>query len=142
MKKPTMFFTVLSIWTSPKPPTSLWRLSIKSWTVVASRWGGLPAFYSDGTRTNFSRSQTVSEDWTYWNSETKAAYLDFKQYVYNDISLNLAYSYRKLYSETSLLYFGGTVDAASGVGEGYVYRYANDALTNEQNIDLYVSASV
>lgn len=104
------------------------------------RWGGLPAFYSDGTRTNFSRSQTVSEDWTYWNSETKAVYLDFKQYVYNDISLNLSYSYRKLYSETSLLYFGGTVDEASGVGEGYVYRYANDALTNEQNIDIYISA--
>jgi len=104
------------------------------------RWGGLPAFYSDGTRTNFSRSQTVSEDWTYWNSETKAAYLDFKQYVYNDVSLNLAYSYRKLYSDTSLLYFGGTVDEASGVGEGYVYRYINEALTNEQNIDIYVSA--
>lgn len=104
------------------------------------RWGGLPAFYSDGTRTNFSRSQTVSEDWTYWNSETKAAYLDFKQYLYNDVSLNLAYSYRKLYSETSLLYFGGTVDEASGIGEGSVYRYANDALTNEQNIDIYVSA--
>lgn len=104
------------------------------------RWGGLPAFYSDGSRTNFSRSQTVSEDWTYWNSETKAAYLDFKQYVYNDVSLNLAYSYRKLYSDTSLLYFGGTVDAASGVGEGSVYRYVNEALTNEQNIDMYVSA--
>lgn len=104
------------------------------------RWGGLPAFYSDGTRTNFSRSQTVSEDWTYWNSETKAVYLDFKQYVYNDVSLNLAYSYRKLYSDTALLYFGGTVDAASGVGEGSVYRYVNEALTNEQNIDIYVSA--
>ncbi len=29
------------------------------------RWGGLPAFYSDGTRTDFSRSKTVSDDWTY-----------------------------------------------------------------------------
>jgi len=104
------------------------------------RWGGLPAFYTDGTHTNFSRSQTVSEDWTYWNSETKGAYLDFKQYVYNDISLNLSYSYRKLYSDTSLLYFGGTVDQATGIGEGSFYRYVNDALTNEQNIDVYVSA--
>ena len=104
------------------------------------RWGGLPAFYSDGTRTHFSRSQTVSEDWTYWNSETKALYLDFKQYLYNDISFNLAYSYRKLYSDSSLLYFGGTVDQDSGTGEGYVYRYVNDALYNEQNIDVYISA--
>lgn len=104
------------------------------------RWGGLPAFYSDGTRTHFSRSATVSEDWTYWNSETKAFYLDFKQYLYNDISFNLAYSYRKLYSDTSLLYFGGTVDQDSGTGEGYVYRYVNDSLYNEQNIDVYISA--
>jgi len=104
------------------------------------RWGGLPAFYSDGTRTHFSRSDTVSEDWTYWNDETKSVYLDFKQYLYNDISLNLSYSYRKLYSETSLLYFGGTVDKDSGIGEGSVYRYVNEALYNEQNIDVYVSA--
>lgn len=104
------------------------------------RWGGLPAFYSDGTRTQFSRSQTVSEDWTYWNSETRALYLDVKHYVFDDVSLNVAYSYRKLYSDTSLLYFGGTVDKATGIGEGYVYRYVNDELYNEQNIDIYLSA--
>lgn len=104
------------------------------------RWGGLPAFYSDGTRTHFSRSQTVSEDWTAWNSETRALYLDFKQYLYNDISFNLAYSYRKLYSNTDLLYFGGTVDKDSGIGEGGAYHYTNDELINEQNIDVYISA--
>ncbi len=103
------------------------------------RWGGLPAFYSDGTRTNFSRSNTVSDDYTAWNSETRAFYLDFKQYLYNDISLNLAYSYRKLYSNTNLLYFGGTVDKNTGVGEGGVYHYTNDELINEQNIDVYIS---
>lgn len=104
------------------------------------RWGGLPAFNSDGSRTSFSRSQTVSEDWTSWNSETHSVFVDFKQYLYNDISLNLAYSNRKLYSDTSLLYFGGTVDKDTGTGEGYVYRYINDALSQEQNIDLYLSA--
>jgi len=104
------------------------------------RWGGLPAFYSDGTRTDFSRSKTVSEDWTYWNNETKALYVDVKQYLYNDISLNLAYSYRKLYSETSLFYFSGTVDKATGIGEGGIYHYISDKESVEQNLDLYVSA--
>jgi len=103
------------------------------------RWGGLPAYYSDGTRTHFSRSATVSEDYTAWNSETKAFYLDFKQYLYNDISLNLAYTYRKLYSNTDLLYFGGTVDKDTGTGEGGVYHYTNNELINEQNIDIYIS---
>lgn len=103
------------------------------------RWGGLPAFYSDGTRTNFDRSKTVSEDWTYWNSETRAFYADFKQYLYEDISLNLSFVDRKLYSETSLLYFGGTVDRDTGNGQGYVYQYVNDALYHEQNMDAYLS---
>lgn len=65
------------------------------------RWGGLPAFNSDGSRTSFSRSQTVSEDWTSWNSETHSVFVDFKQYLYNDISLNLCTQYSKLYSVTS-----------------------------------------
>jgi len=103
------------------------------------RFGGLPAFYSDGTRTNFSRSQTISEDWTYWNSEMKTYYLDFKQYLYNDIALNVAYSYRKLYSDSSLLFFVGTVDKDTGIGIGDIGEYRDDTYYTEQNIDIYLS---
>lgn len=31
-------------------------------------WGGLPVWFSDGTRTNWDRSKTASADWVSWNS--------------------------------------------------------------------------
>ena len=33
-----------------------------------SMWGGLPVWYSDGTRTDWRRSKTTSADWVRWNS--------------------------------------------------------------------------
>ncbi len=104
------------------------------------RWGGLPAFYSDGTRTDFDRSKTVTSDWTYWNQKTKSIYLDLKQYVYNDISLNLNYTRRQIYDDTALLYFGGTVDKDTNLGVGYTpLAYSNDSYRKENNIDIYTS---
>jgi outer membrane receptor for ferric coprogen and ferric-rhodotorulic acid len=58
------------------------------------RWGGLPAFYTDGSRTDFSRSKTVSDDWTYWDNKTTSYFADLKQYIYDDISINASYSNR------------------------------------------------
>ena len=71
------------------------------------RYGGLPAFYSDGTRTNFNRSKNVSADWTYWDNKTRAIYTNATQYLYNDISLNLSYVYKEDIRKTALLYYWG-----------------------------------
>jgi outer-membrane receptor for ferric coprogen and ferric-rhodotorulic acid len=103
------------------------------------RWGGLPAFNSDGTRTNFDRSKTVSDDWTYWNNTTTSYYADLKQYINNDITLNLSYSNRKIDSETSLLYYYGTVDKTTKDASGLMYAYESEALEQEDNINLYAS---
>jgi outer membrane receptor for ferric coprogen and ferric-rhodotorulic acid len=103
------------------------------------RWGGLPAFYSDGTRTNFDRSKTVSDDWTYWNNTTTTYYADLKQYINNDITLNLSYSNRKIDSETSLLYYYGTVDKTTKDANGLMYAYESEAQEQEDNINLYAS---
>ena len=70
------------------------------------RWGGLPAFYSDGTRTNFDRSKIISSDWTYWDTDTISAFATMKQKLFKDVNLNINYSYRELKQETALLYFG------------------------------------
>ncbi|QDF28011.1 TonB-dependent siderophore receptor [Halarcobacter anaerophilus] len=105
------------------------------------RWGGLPAFYSNGSKTNFDRSDTVSEDWTYWNTKTKDIYGDFKQYLYKNISFNVAFSQRKIYTDTALLYFGGRVDKDTDLGVEYTsLAYSNDEYDKEKNIDTYISA--
>ncbi|MDD2640269.1 MAG: TonB-dependent receptor plug domain-containing protein, partial [Arcobacteraceae bacterium] len=69
------------------------------------RWGGMPAFYSDGTQTNFDRSKTISDDWTYWDNKTTSYFADFKQYIFDDVSFNLSYSNRQMDSKTALAYY-------------------------------------
>ncbi|RBQ31390.1 TonB-dependent siderophore receptor [Arcobacter sp. FW59] len=115
------------------------------------RWGGLPAFYSDGSRTDFSRSKTVSGDWTYWNNEITSYFADFKQYVYNDISINLSVLNRTFDADTKLAYFGGATNLAgnsiagtgrydpTGLSRGGYSRYTDTKTEKENNIDLYAS---
>lgn len=66
------------------------------------KWGGLPAFYNDGSLTNFDRDLTVTSDWTYWNTNTTTAFAQFKQKLFNDITLNVNYDYREIDAETAL----------------------------------------
>ncbi|KXO75232.1 TonB-dependent receptor [Acinetobacter venetianus] len=104
------------------------------------RWGGLPAFYNDGTRTNFDRSLTVSSDWTYWNVDTKAVFANLKQNLFKDIDLNVAYSFQRNDKETALLYVAGKVDKVTNKSLGAVSVYSSDARTEENNIDMFISA--
>ena len=104
------------------------------------RWGGLPAFYTDGTRTNFSKSLTVSSDWTYWNVDSTALFASLKQKLYNDITLNTAYTYRRDDTDTALLYVAGRVDKATNKSTGAVSVYSSDKRVDENNLDVYISA--
>ncbi|OTG92572.1 TonB-dependent siderophore receptor [Acinetobacter sp. ANC 3832] len=104
------------------------------------RWGGLPAFYTDGTRTDFSKSLTVSSDWTYWNVDSTALFASIKQKLYNDVALNVAYSYRRDDTDTALLYVAGKVDKATNKSVGAVSVYSSDVRNDENNVDVYISA--
>ncbi|WP_418186171.1 TonB-dependent siderophore receptor [Aliarcobacter vitoriensis] len=103
------------------------------------RWGGLPAFYSDGTKTDYTRNKTVSGDWTYWDNEITSYFADFKQYIYNDISINLSVLNRTFDADTKIAYFGGTVNKNTGLGTGDPSRYTDTKTEKENNIDLYAS---
>ena len=105
------------------------------------KWGGLPAFYSDGTRTNFDDSKSVTSDWTYWNADTTSAFATFKQKLWNDISLNVNYDYRQLKGETALLYLWNTtgVDKTTNSASG-LYPYTSKSTFTQNNLDASVSA--
>ena len=103
------------------------------------RWGGLPAFYSDGSKTNYNRSQTFSSDWTKNNIETKNFFVDLKQILSDDISLNLSYSHKRIDTDSALLYFYGRADKHTGIGEGIVYKQSGVNNKREHNADVYIS---
>nr|WP_171067457.1 TonB-dependent siderophore receptor [Acinetobacter sp. NIPH 2100] len=113
------------------------------------RWGGTPAFYTDGTRTNFSRSLTVTAPWTYWNVNTSAVFANLKQNLFNDVNFNIAYTFRKEDTDNLLLYTGGRVDKATntsplknanGDGKDNVSVYGAEATNEENNIDVFINA--
>lgn len=112
------------------------------------RWGGTPAFYTDGTRTNFSRSLTVSAPWTYWDVNTTAVFANLKQNLFSDINLNVAYTFRKEDTDSMLLYTAGRVDKATNTSPlknkvekiDYASVYGAKAASEENNIDVFINA--
>ena len=105
------------------------------------RWGGLPAFYTDGTRTNFDRSLTVSSDWTYWDVTSAAFFASLKQNLFKNVDLNVAYSYRRDDTDSFIFYTSGQVDKATntiGIENASVYK--DHKQNDENNVDVYISA--
>lgn len=104
------------------------------------RWGGMPAFYNDGSRTNFDKSKIFSQPWTKWDIKTQDFYADYKYYFENEATLNISYSFRKANTDTNLLYYGGTIDKATNLGDiNGLSVYSNKREEKIHNIDAYVS---
>ncbi len=106
-------------------------------------------FYTDGTRTNFSRSLTVSAPWTYWDVNTTAVFANLKQNLFNDVNLNVAYTFRKEDTDSMLLYTAGKVDKATNTSplkniddnkKDNVSVYGAKAASEENNIDVFINA--
>lgn len=104
------------------------------------KWGGLPAFYNDGSLTDFDRDLTVTSDRTYWNTNTTTAFAQFKQKLFNDITLNVNYDYREIDAETALLYlWSESVDKTTN-SSGGLYPYTDTSKTMQNNANVYISA--
>ncbi|WCM25729.1 TonB-dependent siderophore receptor [Sphingomonas sp. QA11] len=83
-----------------------------------TQWGGLPVWYTDGTRTDWSRSKTIGADWTRWASTNQTYFANFNQQIGDDWNLRLYGSYSRNRGDMQLLYLYGQVDKATGLGLG------------------------
>lgn len=101
------------------------------------RWGGLPAFDSTGSRIDFDRSDIISEDWTYLDTEETMFFADLEQLLYKDIALNVSYSHNKLIRKDAFLYFYGQPNRSNGSGVTY-YTWKADKENIQDNIDVNV----
>lgn len=100
---------------------------------------GLPAFYSDGTHTNFSRSTSLTPEWTHINLETKEVFANLKQYLYNDISLNLSSSFIRTNQDSNTVQIrGNSINKTTGTGLSY-NNYAAKIIYDEINFDSYLN---
>jgi len=103
----------------------------------AWNWG-LPAFYSDYTHTNFSRSTSLAPEWAYANLETKELFASLKQYLYDDIALHVSSSFKRTNEETNTVQYRGRINQTTGSGISYQH-YADQVEYDEINFDTYVS---
>ncbi|WP_418179645.1 TonB-dependent siderophore receptor [Aliarcobacter lanthieri] len=101
----------------------------------------LPAFYKDGTKTNFDRSKNFSSDWSYWNTERESYFLDVKQYLPNDILINAVYTHNDIKTDHNYGYIYVWGPGLNKDGSGLRYREFGNWLQNikEDNVDIYSS---
>ncbi|WP_265734867.1 TonB-dependent siderophore receptor [Acinetobacter puyangensis] len=98
-------------------------------------WGGLPAFYSDGTRTNFDRSTNVGTDWTERSYSRTAVYADFKQELWNGISFNLNGIYGQSKTWGKMYSAGSAVDKTTNLSTTNSSTSARENNDNDLNMD-------
>lgn len=99
--------------------TTLWfGLSRQENNSDSPMWGGLPVWYSDGSRTDWSRSKTSSAKWSKWDSTYETQFINLDHIFANDWKLNLSYNRGERNSDSSLLYVSGNTDKTGTVPMG------------------------
>jgi outer membrane receptor for ferric coprogen and ferric-rhodotorulic acid len=81
-----------------------------------SMWGGLPVWYSDGTRTDWSRLKTTSADWVSWNSVYENYFATLEHRFDNGWKVKASYNYGDREADSYLLYVYGAPDRTTGLG--------------------------
>ncbi|WP_439136176.1 TonB-dependent siderophore receptor [Pseudomaricurvus sp.] len=107
---------------------------------TASTWGGLPVWYSDGSRTDWDRSKTTATKWSTWSSDVENYYVDLVHTFSNDWTAKLSVNYNVNQSDQLLLYISGTVDKTTGLGLNASPRNAGTK-RKQTNISLQVNGT-
>lgn len=90
------------------PDTTLWfGLSRQENNSDSPMWGGLPTWYADGSRTNWSRSTTTSAEWSKWDSTYETYFANLDHFFANNWQVNLSYNRGERNSDSYLLYLSG-----------------------------------
>lgn len=100
-----------------------------------STWGGLPAWFSDGTATDWDTSVTTSADWTYWQSTNTNTFANLVHNFSNGWQAKVSYNYMQNTADTKLLYVFGTLDKTTGVGLA-PWPYKSSGYSNQSSLDI------
>ncbi|HGW3656648.1 TPA: TonB-dependent siderophore receptor [Pseudomonas aeruginosa] len=79
-------------------------------------WGGVPLFYSDGSRAHWSRSKTLAARWNSWDSTLKTAFATLEQRFANGWRVRGNLSQKKADSDGDFFSALGYPDRQTGQG--------------------------
>lgn len=106
-------------------------------------WVGLPLFFSDGTKTDWSRAKTAAADWSYFNTENKSVFANLEHRFDSGWKINAQLLHRKTKAEGKVLYVFGNLDRETGTGLSAMPWYPGDYDGLKQSAaDLKVSGPI
>ena len=79
-------------------------------------WGGIPTWYSDGSRTHFDRSFNAAPDWAYSDIESKKVFANLTQKFDNGWQARLNGTHAETDFDTKMMYGSGYPDKQTGAG--------------------------
>ncbi len=83
-----------------------------------STWGGLPVWFSDGSRTDWNRSKTIGTHWTSWASTVQNQFVDLIHEFGDGWTAKFNVNRNLNEADLMLLYLSGQVDPNTGLGLG------------------------
>lgn len=100
-----------------------------------STWGGLAAWFSDGTATNWDRSITSAADWTYWASTNENSFANLVHNFANGWQAKASFNHTQNTADTQLLYIFGAPDKETGLGLS-PWPYKSSGISKQNSLDL------
>jgi outer membrane receptor for ferric coprogen and ferric-rhodotorulic acid len=101
-------------------------------------WGGLPFWYTDGTKTNWDRSKTSAADWTRWNTVYESYFANLEHSFDNGWKVRASFTRGDRSGDSHLLYLSGVPDRATGLG---MFPFAGSYATSTKQDDIGLHAS-
>lgn len=99
-------------------------------------WGALVFARDDGTQASFDVSTSASQDWTYWNTRTRTAFVEYTHDLGAGWEAKFTYNHHDTDSEAKLFYIYGTLDAQNtGL---YQWAYASHDITHNDIVDANI----
>lgn len=98
-------------------------------------WGLLPAFFSDGTQTDWDVSKTTGADWTRWETTNTNYFVNLNHAFSNGWELIANYNRMDADKTSKLLYVYGTLDKETGAGLN-AQRYHSDGENSQSSFDM------
>ncbi len=103
-------------------------------------WGGIPRWYTDGSKTNPDRSYSTAPDWAYNDKESKRTFATLKQKLGDDWQLTVSGTHTEMNLESKMMYLDGLVDKSTGLmvspyGASYPYVGGTGYNTGKRKVD-------
>ncbi|WP_435954220.1 ferric-rhodotorulic acid/ferric-coprogen receptor FhuE [Dryocola sp. BD626] len=108
--------------------------------VNAPTWGGIPRWYTDGSKTSPDRSYSTAPDWSYNDKESQRTFMTLKQQLSNDWQLTVNGTHTEMTLDSKQLYLDGLVDKSTGLlvspyGPSYPYVGGTGYNTGKRKVD-------